>query len=240
VRDKESGHLAFPFNVPGGVIRADQGEAIVEVPRDQLPGSCRDFVGVQSAIDVSAPSLGVALVSLDAPLVELGALTDERLHDGRTRAWREAPAPGTTLHAYLFNNYWHTNYKADQAGLLSFRFVVAPHGPFDPLALRRLSEEQDFPLLVMPRGEGAQHAVGAPFTLEGDPVILSSLRRPGPDDRIVARLHNPAGRPADVVVRAARHGTMVTQAERPGAAPAPVLRLTLPPRATRTVTVSSR
>jgi hypothetical protein len=152
VRTKESGHVAFPFNVPGGTIRVDQGEALVEIPGDQLPGSCRDFVGVQSAIDVSGPSLGMSLVSLDAPLVELGAITDERVHNGRTRTWREEVAPGTTLYSYLFNNYWHTNYKADQAGPLSFRFVLSPHAAFDAAALRRLSDEQDFPLLAFAAG----------------------------------------------------------------------------------------
>ena len=149
VRAKESGHLAFPFDVPGGVIRVDQGETLVEIERDQLPGSCRDFIGVRSAIDVSNASLGITLVSVDAPLIELGAITDERQRDGRARAWRTQVAPGTSLYAYLFNNYWHTNYKADQAGPLGFRFVVRPHAPFDAQALRRLSDEQDFPLAVI-------------------------------------------------------------------------------------------
>ena len=240
VRSKESGHVAFPFNVPGGVIRADQGEALVEIPRDQLPGSCRDFIGVQSAIDVSGPALGVSLVSLDAPLVEMGALTDERLHNGRARSWREDVAPGTTLYAYLFNNYWHTNYKADQAGPLSFRFVIAPHAAFDPVALRRLSDEQDFPLLVIAGGEHDAPAVTAPFALEGDPVLVSSLRWSELDEATVVRLHNPAARPADLVVRSTRADTRMALAGQPGVPPAPVLRVTLPPRASRTVTLSPR
>ncbi len=148
VRTKESAHVAFPFNVPQGVIRVDQGDALVEIERDQLPGSCRDFAGVQSAIDVSNGSLGVSLVSLDAPLIELGAITDERQHDRGTRSWRERVVPGATLYAYLLNNYWHTNYKADQSGPMRFRFVLRPHGPFDARALRRLSDEQDYPLLA--------------------------------------------------------------------------------------------
>jgi hypothetical protein len=154
VREKESGHVAFPFAVPGGVIRVDQGEALVEIERDQLPGSCRDFIGVQSAIDASGASVGISLVSRDAPLIELGALTDERQADGRTRVWRTQAAPGTFLYAYLFNNYWHTNYKADQAGPMTFRFVLRPHAAFDAAALRRLSDEQDFPLLAVDAAPG--------------------------------------------------------------------------------------
>ena len=59
VRDKESGHLAFPLNVPGGVIRVDLGEALVEPERNQLPGSSRDFIGAHSVVDISNADAGV-------------------------------------------------------------------------------------------------------------------------------------------------------------------------------------
>jgi hypothetical protein len=239
VRTKESGHVAFPFNVPGGVVRVDQGEALVEIERDQLPGSCRDIIGVHSAIDVSGGSLGVSLVSLDAPLVELGAITDERVLNGRARSWRERVAPGTALFAYLFNNYWHTNYKADQSGPLSFRFVIAPHAAFDPVALRRLSDEHDFPLLAVTAREGTP-AVTAPFLLEGDPVLVASLRRAETGDALDIRLYNPAPRPATVTLRTTRDGAGIAQAGETHVRAAPALTLTMPPLASRMVTIASR
>jgi hypothetical protein len=150
VRSQESAHLAFPFHVPGGVVRAYNGSVPVQIDRDQLPGSCRDYIGVHGAIDVSGPAVGISLVSLDAPLIEPGAITDERQGDAGVRAWPGRAAPGTTLYAYLLNNYWHTNYKADQNGSMSFRFVLRPHAAFDAAALRRLSDEQTFPLLPLP------------------------------------------------------------------------------------------
>jgi hypothetical protein len=239
VRTKESGHVAFPLRVPGGVVRVDQGEALVEIERDQLPGSCRDFIGVHSAIDVSGPSLGLSLVSLDAPLVQLGAITDEVAHNGRTRGWREHVAPGTALYAYLFNNYWHTNYKADQSGPLSFRFVLSPHAGFDPIALRRLSDEQDFPLLAVAAGAG-DAPVTAPFVLEGDGALVSSLRRTASGGALTVRLHNPAAQPADVTVRAVRPGTVAVEAAARDARPAGTARLTIPPRGSRVVVLTPR
>jgi hypothetical protein len=235
VRTKESGHLPFPFVVPGGVVRADQGEAIVRIGRDQLPGSCRDFIGVQSAIDVSGASLGVSLVSLDAPLVELGAITDERRPDGRARRWRSDVAPGTTLYAYLFNNYWHTNYKAEQAGSLSFRFVLAPHAAFDPVALRRLSDEQDFPLLAIGVGPHDRPAA-APFTVESAHVLVSSLRRTEAGDALAVVLHNPADEATSVTVRASNRGVRVALEGARGAG-ARELQLVVPARGTRRVSI---
>jgi hypothetical protein len=145
VRTKESAHVAFPLNVPDGVTRVDLGEALVQPERNQLPGSCRDFIGAHSAVDVSNAKVGVSIATLDAPLIEPGAITDERQNARGTRAWRERTVAGTTLYAYLLNNYWHTNYKAYQEGPLTYRFALRPHGAFDPVALRRFSDEQDQP-----------------------------------------------------------------------------------------------
>ena len=195
VREKESAHLAFPLNVPGGVVRADLGEAVVTFERDQLPGSCKDFVGVTSAIDVSNDQAGVAIASLDAPLFEIGALTDERSINGGPRAWRTQVAPGSDVFAYLLNNYWHTNYKADQAGPVTFRFQLRPHGPFDGAALRRFGAATEQPLLVTAAALDAP-LPALPFSLEGQ-VIVASAVKPADDGRgIIVRLYNPTAAPA--------------------------------------------
>ena len=109
----------------------------------------------------------MAIASLDAPLFEIGALTDERSVNGRPRAWRKQVAPGSDVFAYLLNNYWHTNYKADQAGPMTFRFHVRPHGAFD--AGRRSGASgaaSEQPLLVMPAALDAP-LPALPFSLEG-------------------------------------------------------------------------
>ncbi len=191
VREKESAHVAFPLNVAGGVIRADLGEAVVTFESDQLAGSCKDFVGVTSAIDVSNDQAGVTVASLDAPLFEIGALTDERSVNGRPRAWRRQVAPGTDVFAYLLNNYWHTNYKADQAGQVTFRFRVRPHGPFDPTAFRRSGAIVEQPLLALPSAADAP-LPRLPFRLDGAAVVVSALRPTDDGAGFLVRLHNPS------------------------------------------------
>ena len=190
VRAKESAHVAFPFNLPDATVRVDEGAAIVVPERDQLDGSCRDFIGVHSAVDLSAGGVGVSVATLDAPLMELGAITDERQDPkARVRAWRAETAAGSTVYAYLLNNYWHTNYKADQEGVLVFRFALRPHGAFDEVALRRFGAEQEQPLLAyvvdarapMPR---------APFRVEGAGVTVSSIRAAGDGGSLIVRLYN--------------------------------------------------
>ena len=235
VRAKESAHVAFPLSIPGGVVRVDLGEAIVRPDETQLPGSCRDFIGAHSAVDASGQTYGVSLVTLDAPLIQIGAITDERQNDRGTRNWRDRTAPGTTLYAYLLNNYWHTNYKADQQGPLSYRFVLRPHGAFDPVALRRFSAEQDSPLLVF-ASDPAAPSLRAPFAVESASVLVSGLV-PADDGRaLLVRLYNPTDEPAGVTIRPAIAGTRVMTV---GADGVPVEltsgTLTVRPRATQTI-----
>jgi hypothetical protein len=243
VRDKESGHLAFPLNVPGGVIRVDLGEALVEPERNQLPGSCRDFIGAHSVVDVSNAETGVSIATLDAPLLQLGAITDERQSSRGTRSWRERTAPGTTVYAYLFNNYWHTNYKAYQQGPLTYRFVLRAHGGFDALALRRFSDEQDNPLLVLPVDPAAPETQ-APFMLSGDPVTLSSLRAADDGAALVARVFNPSAKPATVTIRPSAQSTrvseMVSTITGDAVRAVPEGRITVPALGTRTVRIERR
>jgi alpha-mannosidase len=194
VREKESAHLAFPLNVPDGVIRADEGEALVAIDADQLPGSCKDFIGVTSTIDVSNRQAGVSIASFDAPLFELGGLTDERSVNGGPRAWRTRLA-GTDLYAYLLNNYWHTNYKADQAGAITFRFQLRPHGPFDAAALRRFGAGTEQPLLVTTAVAGAP-LPALPFDLGAEAVVASAVKPADDGQGVVIRLYNPSASPA--------------------------------------------
>jgi hypothetical protein len=235
VRTKESAHFALPFVIPDGVVRLDEGEALVEPERNQLPGSCRDFVGVHSTVDISGRDYGVSLATLDAPLIELGAMTDERQNASRVRSWREHVVAGTTLYAYLLNNYWHTNYKADQEGPLRFRFALQPHGVFDVVSLRRFSDEQDQPLLVVP-STPATAPLLAPFAIAGSRVVVTLIAAVDAGKALLIRLYNPAAAEAEATIRPFVSGVRFFAADSQGNAEGSIgSTITLPPFATRMV-----
>jgi hypothetical protein len=50
---QEAVHLAFPFNVPKGIMRMDTPWAVVRPETDQLPGACRGGVGWIKKIEPS-------------------------------------------------------------------------------------------------------------------------------------------------------------------------------------------
>jgi len=141
VRDKEGVHLAFPFRVAGGQVRFDVADAIVRPDSDQLAGSSRNVVNVQSWVDVSNDSVGVTWATPDAPLVEIGGLNAEQ-------GWMRSLPRAQTFYSYVMNNYWHTNYRADQEGPVAFRYALRPHARFVAQDAERFGHEAREPLIV--------------------------------------------------------------------------------------------
>ena len=200
VRTKESVHLAFPFQVPGGTVRFDLGWEVLRPEQDQLAGSCKDFFCVQRWADVSNAELGVTLATVDAPLMEIGGPTDESPGPQGVRRWREDVAVSHTLLSYVMNNYWHTNYRADQEGRAEFRYSLRPHARFDRVAAYRFGVEASQPLLLRaaPAGGGAP---GLPLTLIPTRVAVTVLRPAGDGKGWILRLFNPSEEPDEFLYR---------------------------------------
>jgi alpha-mannosidase len=204
VRTKESAHFAFPFRVPDGTIRVDVGWGVVRPGADQLAGACLDYLSVENWADVSGPDYGLTLAVPDAPLVEPGTITDETRNESGTRSWKKTWTGGTTLFSYILNNYWHTNYRSDQEGRMTFRYAVSPHGLFDAARARRFGIEVSQPLLVTAWPASAA-AAGSLLEISPATVVATSVK-PSQDGRaIMARLYGASGRPEKVQVRVPGH-----------------------------------
>lgn len=204
VREKESVHIAFPFRVPDGQVRLDLGAAFIRPEVDQIAGACRDYFCIHNAVDVSNRDLGVTLVSLDAPLVEVGEMTDESPVARGRRAWRTEIAPTQTVYSYVMNNYWHTNYKADQEGPAELRYVLRPHGAFSAAEAKRFGTACARPLAVLPAGKPP--AGSSLFEVEPADVLVTSLRPAGDGAGWIVRLQNVSGERRTVRVAGASAG----------------------------------
>jgi len=186
IYDKEAVHLAFPFNVPDAVTRLDLPWAVARVELDQMPGACKNYFTVQRWADVSNEAYGVTWATLDAPLIEVGAITCDPV----VVSWlTETPKPVSTLYSYVMNNYWETNYKASQEGPTVFRYSVRPHGAYDQVLTQRFGIERSQPLVVVP-AEADAVAPRAPFSMKGEQAILTSLTPSARENGLDARVFN--------------------------------------------------
>ena len=116
---KEAVYLAFPFalDTQRGGLWLEYPDEITEPLKDQHASACRDWYSVQRWLAESDGDTTIELSPLDTPLVTLGQMT--------ASTWpRQLTLKRGHLFAYVMNNYWHTNYKAQQGGRFRFRFSL--------------------------------------------------------------------------------------------------------------------
>lgn len=185
----EGVHIGFPFAVPNGAIRYDEPWSVIEPGRDQLPWTQENFFTVNRWVDVSNDRFGITWASVDAPMFEIGGITATRMDDPN---WLLKPDPGTTIYSYVMNNYWLTNYKAWQRGMVVFHYVLKPHGPFSQAAATRFGIDCQQPLLIASIAPHAR-AFKSLFHVEPASVLIEDCH-PNSDGRsYLLRIFN-AGR----------------------------------------------
>ena len=154
-RSKHSSHLALPFNIPNAIVRIGIGDTCVTPESGRIPGSNNDFFCAQRWIDVSNDSMGVTIVCPQGAIWEVGDMVDERkVNPGKGtnpelyKAWKTEAKSSSTLYLYAHNNTWHTNFKADQEGPITFDLYLKMHGPFKLEEARRFGLEMTRPLIT--------------------------------------------------------------------------------------------
>lgn len=128
---KESLNFGFAFNLNNPTVRVDVPFGIMQPNIDQIPSACKNWFTMNRWADVSNETDGINLVSLDAPLLQIGGLTANLTgSQSNPDVWRKTVAPTSKLYSWAMNNHWGTNYRAYQEGLVTFRYALRPHGTF--------------------------------------------------------------------------------------------------------------
>ncbi|RYG71371.1 glycoside hydrolase, partial [bacterium] len=194
IREKEGLHIGFGFNVPNATMRMEMPLAVVRPEQDQLPAANKNWYPVQHWVDVSNSQYGVTWATLDAPLVEVGGLTANipgyvSQTDPR---WLQRTASSATFYSWVMNNHWHTNYKADQEGPVTFRYAIAPHGAFAADAAARFGQGVSRPLVAL---LASGNAVKGSLLQVSSPRVTVSELKPSDDGKAwIVRLWGASGR----------------------------------------------
>lgn len=83
--------------------------------RDQLPGSCKDYLGIDGWAHCPTDDGHWLWVTRDAPLVAIGSPHVVERHQSEPADWRR-------ILVIAFDNTWHTNFVADSNGAMEFQF----------------------------------------------------------------------------------------------------------------------
>ena len=151
VQTKESLHFAFPFQLKNPKVRIGIDSTFISPDAGQIPGSNKDFFCAQRWIDISETAKGVTLSSPQGTLYEVGSLIDEQRINNGYKKWKTTASSSNVVFLYAMNNYWHTNYKADQTGIATFEFNLDFHQEFKLDEALRKGYETTQPLMVIYR-----------------------------------------------------------------------------------------
>lgn len=186
-RRKEGLHFSFPLDIPGGKLRYDSAWGTVSLDKEQLPGANRNFISASRWLDISGPESGISCTLMDAPIFKSGELVHDPVRSGPPKlcGWLEKTEYNGKFYSYVMNNYWQTNFKADQPGRTLFRYAFRPHGKYVPEDNYRSALENMQPLLcVMGKGSPV-YSLPLPSDKR---IALSSLSKNG--DSLKLRLVN--------------------------------------------------
>lgn len=189
LREKESVHFGFPFNNLLMKTTLDAGYGTMQYLADQLPGSNMDYLYGRRWLDVSGAGKGIQWMFIETPLVEPKSMIDERKTINQShKEWKTTGEPTSTWFSYVMNNYWHTNYKADQDGTSHYRYALKLHGVADQSDIEKAAFEFTQPLVAFTANEmaGSKNEV---FELTNNKIVVTSVTPSG--NGFIIRLFNP-------------------------------------------------
>jgi alpha-mannosidase len=179
-------------------VHYETGGATVKLDDEQLPYASRHYITTQRFLRIADDKRELTVACPDAPLWQIGGFTFGRFGDPDGRVLREKP----TLLAWLTNNYWSTNFQADQGGQIRFRFWLLPSerrelGISAQGALARLQPPAAH--LYAERGPVRQEAASL---LQTDFGSLLLTRIEPEDGGVALTLLNPGDQPVEAKIGA--------------------------------------
>jgi len=202
VLTKEAVYFAFPFAMSHPQFQYEIQNGVVDPSKDMYPGAGHEWFSAQHWVSAQQDGVSATVMPLDTPLVTLG--------DINRGAWPTefGQRPGN-IFAYAMNNYWHTNYRADQGGDFHFRYIITSAPSTDAAALSRMGWEEATPLetneirsqdqaLELSRPlDGKQ----ASFLTINDPNLVLDTWKPAENgDGTILRLIDLGGAPRTVII----------------------------------------
>lgn len=127
IRKPEALYFAIPLKLSAGwECSYDTAGEFVRLDDEQMGMVCRDWLTVDTGVSLYDSRGCVTLACPDAPLVQVGDFNFGREQHRISRG--ENPL----LLAWTMNNYWNTNFPAEQSGAMQFEYDLFSEEKFTP------------------------------------------------------------------------------------------------------------
>jgi alpha-mannosidase len=172
ITDPESFYIAFPFNIESGKHFTEVQGGVIETGKDQITGSANDWYTVQNFTSVKNSDIQVVLGCSEMPLMQFGAINTGRYQAGAT-------PQSTHLFSWPMNNYWVTNFNADQRGGHTWTYYITSSSDISEGFASRFGWGSRVPFLtrILPgQGSGNNRAEGSFISGWPSNIILISAK----------------------------------------------------------------
>jgi hypothetical protein len=113
----QSFYIAFPFSLKDGKHYTEVQGGVIETGKDQIKGSSNDWYTVQDFTSIRNEGAQLVIGCPEMPLMQFGAINTGRYTAG-------AIPQSTNLFSWPMNNYWVTNFNAEQRGGHSWTYYL--------------------------------------------------------------------------------------------------------------------
>lgn len=203
ILDAEGIYIAFPFELAGGKISADVPGGIMEIAKDQIPGSTTDWNTVQNFATVQSSDGQIVIGSNEVPLMQFGAI-----NTGRYKY--NAKPESTNIYGWPMNNYWTTNFSPDQRGMFTWTYYITSSADNSTDFATRFGWESRIPFIVrvLPEGQAtAKGFVGSLMTIGQDNLLMVNLS-PIDGKSALMQIRETAGKSVDMTAVSSMLGSL--------------------------------
>ncbi len=196
VTDPEAVYVSFPYQVDNGKIHLDVPGGNIEAGVDQIPGSSNDWYTVQNFAAAANAHSQVVMCSPEIPLMQFGAINTGRYQAG-------AVPQSTNMYSWPMNNYWITNFNADQMGEMKWSYFISSSADNSIAYATKFAWENRIPFLtrvLLANGSSKADERMAPVSVldivpenillvnmapvDGENAVLLQLRETGGKDAV--------------------------------------------------------
>jgi hypothetical protein len=194
ITDPECFYIAFPIGITDGKHFTEVAGGVMEAGKEQIKGSACDWNTMQNFTAVRNAETQVVLGCAEMPLIQLGAINTGRYQAGATP---ESPQ----LFSWPMNNYWTTNFNAEQRGGHSWTYNLTSSSDVSNNTATRFGWGCRVPFLtrILPgAGSGDQHWEGSFVSGWPSNILLVSANLSSDRKSIMLHVRETDGKSAEL------------------------------------------
>lgn len=205
VVEPEAVYVSFPFELNQGKIFFDVPGGTIEAGVDQIPGSVNDWNNVQNFAAVRNVSEQIILGSKEIPLMQFGNINLGRFKAGAT--------PETNhIFTWPMNNYWVTNFNADQHGEFEWSYFLTSSSDPSIEHATQFAWGNRIPLSnrVIPAGvsNNNQPMTNSILSVQPSGALLVNMSPVEGENAVILQLREIAGKESPLAISSAYNKTL--------------------------------